>query len=109
MILSTGGMSAQGGAWSPRGVPGLGRGVMDAWSWGVPALGGACSRGVPGPGECLVPGGGGVCFGWVPGPGGLLSGKGLPGLGGCLVETPWDGNCCGRYASYWNAFLLLFK
>ena len=26
--------------------------------------------------------------------------------GGCLVETPpRDGYCCGRYASYWNAFL----
>ena len=24
---------------------------------------------------------------------------------GCLVETPRDGYCCGRYASYWNAFL----
>ena len=24
---------------------------------------------------------------------------------GCLVETPPDGYCCGRYASYWNAFL----
>ena len=32
-------------------------------------------------------------------PGGCL----LPG--GCLVETPRDGYCCGRYASYWNAFL----
>ena len=39
-------------------------------------LGGACSRG------CLV-------------------------LGEFLVETPLpDGYCCGRYASYWNAFLL---
>ena len=25
--------------------------------------------------------------------------------GGCLVETPPDGYCCGRYASYWNALL----
>ena len=25
--------------------------------------------------------------------------------GGCLVETPPDGYCCGWYASYWNAFL----
>ena len=41
---------------------------------------------VSGPGGCLVPGGSG------------------PG-GGCLVETPLDGYCCGRYASYWNAFL----
>ena len=29
--------------------------------------------------------------------------------GGCLVETPRDGYCCGRYASYWNAFLFVFK
>ena len=28
------------------------------------------------------------------------------GPGGCLLETPRDGYCCGRYASYWNAFLL---
>ena len=28
---------------------------------------------------------------------------------GCLVETPpRDGYRCGRYASYWNAFLLYF-
>ena len=30
---------------------------------------------------------------------------GVPGPGGCLVETPPDGYCCGRYASYWNVFL----
>ena len=24
------------------------------------------------------------------------------------VETPRDGYCCGRYASYWNAFLFIF-
>ena len=28
---------------------------------------------------------------------------------GCLVETPPDGYCCGRYASYWNGFLLCMK
>ena len=39
--------------------------------------------------------------GGVTGPGGLVLGG-----GGCLVETPPDGHCCGRYASYWNAFLL---
>ena len=47
----------------------------------------------------------GVCHsvnGGVSGPGGCLV------LGGCLVETPpRDGHCCGRYASYWNAFLFL--
>ena len=39
-----------------------------------------------------------------------------PGLGGvskqALRQTPplpADGYCCGRYASYWNAFLLIFK
>ena len=76
---------------------------------------------------CLVPGG--VCSGMVPPPRGCLV------LGGCLlqgvcvsallgvsargVSAPWgsapggwrpspprDGYCCGRYASYWNAFLL---
>ena len=43
---------------------------------------------------CLVQG---VCSGGVPGPGGLL--RGVPG------GDPLDGYCCGRYASYWNAFL----
>ena len=50
------------------------------------STGGAWSRGVCSWGGCLV-------WGVVPGP------------GGCLVETPPDGYCCGRYASYWNAFL----
>ena len=37
----------------------------------------------------------------VPGPGGA-------GPGGCVPGgNPPDGYCCGRYASYWNAFLLL--
>ena len=40
---------------------------------------------------------GGVCS-----RGDLLQGS---APGGCLVETPPDGHCCGRYASYWNAFL----
>ena len=51
----------------------------------------------------------------IPG-GGLLQGGLL--LGGCLLpggcvcsqggvwRPPCDGYCCGRYASYWNAFLL---
>ena len=56
-----------------------------AWSGGVPGLGGVCSRG---------------CLGVMPGPGGSA-----PGGGGCLVETPSDGYCCGWYASYRNAFL----
>ena len=55
---------------------------------------------------CLVPGC--VC---VPGPGGVSPPGGVPGPrgvsapGGGLVETPQGGYCCGRYASYWNAFL----
>ena len=48
------------------------------WSRGVAGPGG-----VSGPGECLLPGEGGV-------PGG---------------DPPRDGYSCGRYASYWNAFL----
>ena len=75
------------------GVPSCSQGGVcswgGAWSQGVCSCGGGCllwegvcswgvcSRG--GPGGCLPP-------------------------GGCLVETP-DGHCCGRYASYWNAFL----
>ena len=55
--------------------------------------------GVPGP---L---GGGVWSRGVPGPRGTCSG-GMPSSGGCLMETPQNGYCCGRYASYWNAFLL---
>ena len=50
------------------------------------ALGGFWSQG-----GCLVPG-------WVPGPRGVRS-------GGCLVDDPPDSYCCGRYTSYWNAFL----
>ena len=64
--------------------------------------------GVPGPGVgggCLVLGkvsapGGGV-LAWS---GGAWS-RGVSAPGG-LVQTPPDGYCCGRYASYWNAFLL---
>ena len=57
----------------------------------VPALEGVCSRGVPALGGCLL---------W-----GVL----IPG--GCM-ETPLpkaDGYCCGRYASYWNAFWFLYQ
>ena len=49
-------------------------------------------------------GGGGSGPEGVPGPGG----------GGCLVPSgvpggdPPDGYCCGRYASYWNAFLFFY-
>ena len=56
--------------------------------------------------------------GRVPASGGLLLGMGgVCSQGGCLVpgwcllqggawwRPPPDGYCCGRYASYWNAFL----
>ena len=48
--------------------------------------GGACSGGGSAPRGwgCLLPGGGGVC---------------------APPTHPPDGICCGRYASYWNAFL----
>ena len=55
-------------------------------------------------GGCLLsggsgPGGGGdVCSQGVPGPGGVSGPGGVPG-----GDPP--GYCCGRYASYWNAFL----
>ena len=53
-------------------------------------LGGAWSGGVPGPWG--VPHSGGSA------PGGMPCGDPLP-------PSPGDGYCCGRYASYWNAFL----
>ena len=58
-----------------------------AWFWGRSGPGGAWSLG-------------GV---WSGGRG-VWSGRGL-----CLVETPPNGYCCGRYASYWNAFLFIFN
>ena len=56
---------------------------------------GAGGRGMPGLGGGSAPWRRGICS-W--------EGGSAPG-GGCLVETPWDGYCCGRYAYYWNAFL----
>ena len=50
---------------------------------------------------CLVPGGYLVLG--VPGLGGAWSGGSGPGLVPGL--DPPDGYCCGRYESYWNAFL----
>ena len=61
---------------------------------------------VPGPGGCLILG--------VSALGGAWSQGGAWFRGGCLVlggawwRPPWDGYCCGRYASYWNAFLFFF-
>ena len=68
-----------------------------AWSRreGIPSPGGG---GIPGPGGCLV-------LGCVPGPRGAWFRMGCLVPGGCLVETPTDGYCYGRYVSYWNAFL----
>ena len=60
---------------------------------------------------------GGLLLGGVPTPGGCSPGRSASGGGACSkggllwkgggVETPpkADGYCCGRYASYWNAFL----
>ena len=45
-----------------------------------------CSRGGLLPGRCLLPGG-------------------VPAWGGVWRPPGADGYCCGRYASYWNAFL----
>ena len=74
--------------------------------------------GGPGPGGCLVPGG--ACLGGGAWSRGVWSWEGLlPGVvpaqggacdRGCLLWGVSDGDppdcyCCGRYASYWNAFL----
>ena len=50
-------------------------------------------------GGCLVPGGSA--------PGGVCS-RGVPALGGWRTPPKADGYWCGRYASYWNAFLLQY-
>ena len=66
-------------------------------------------------GGTLPPGGGGVLpRGWgvdASSQGGASSRGGVGCfLGGCVVETPdRDDHCCGRYASYWNAFLLVLQ
>ena len=53
---------------------------------GVPA-----PRGVPAPAGCLL---------W---------GRGACSGGGWVETPPADGYCCGRYASYWNAFLFILS
>ena len=77
-------------------------------------------------GMCLSTGEGGSCSGGpAPGRGG---GGPTPGgvacSGGCLLQGAWyqgglvlggawwrppDSYCCGRYACYWNAFLLVIR
>ena len=60
-------------------------------------------------GVCLSTGGGSaprgsVCSGGCLVQGGLLPGGWYPSMH--WGRPPWrDGYCCGRYASYWNAFL----
>ena len=51
-------------------------------------------------GGCLL--GGGVGLVW-----GVWSWGCVPGPGGGGWWRPPDGYCCGRYASYWNAFLFI--
>ena len=64
-------------------------------------------------GGCLVRG---VCLvlgGSAPGGGSALAGAWSRGVGipACTEADPprRDGYCCGRYASYWNAFLFLMN
>ena len=40
---------------------------------------------------------------------GGMCGRGVCMVGGEGMHGRRDGHCCGRYASYWNAFLLLFR
>ena len=54
------------------------------------------------PGGCLVPRGA-----WSGGGGAAWSSGGRGGFPACTEADPpeREGYCCGRYASYWNAFL----
>ena len=88
-------------------------GVPARWGllWGITGPGGVHGPRGSAPGGAWS--GGGLLLGGLPGLGGSALGGclvlGVPGSGGCLVETPPDGYCCGRYASYWNAFLLIYQ
>ena len=74
---------------------------------GVMFLRVSVSRSVHGEGVCSK---GGACFGGVPAPGRGVPARGICSRGGGGgVETPRDGYCCERYASYWNAFLFIIK
>ena len=80
-------------------------GVCDSVNGGLgvpPPGGGGLLWGVFCSGGCLFPGG---CLLWGVSAGGVSAPRGGCLLPGGLVETPWDGYCCGWYASYWNAFL----
>ena len=93
VCLSTGGCACSwgGGCDCSQGVPAFGGGVPGPT--GVPAPRGAWSRGV-------------WSGGWVPAPWG--SGlRGVPDGDSPMPPIPPDDLCCGRYASYWNAFLFL--
>ena len=47
--------------------------------------------------------------GGVPDPGGAYPGGCLVLVGCAKTPPPRDSYCCGRYASYWNAFLFFFS
>ena len=82
-------------------------GIYDSVRGGAWSGGGGLLRGVPGPRGYLVPEGVPAPVGSHPRGGQLLGeGEGVPGPGGAWWRPPRDGYCCGRYASYWNAFLL---
>ena len=83
-----------------------------AWLWGV--CGGACmvTGGAWLQGACMVVGGGGGCGGgcrgacMVPGVCVWLWGVCVV-VGGACIGYDEIRSICGRYASYWNAFLLV--
>ena len=65
----------------------------------------ACiAGGIP---ACLAAGGGGSAP-WGSAPGGDACSGGVPAPGGGCLPLKADGYCCGRFASYWNAFLFAF-
>ena len=78
-----GGVCSQGGLLPGGSPPGDAWSQGGAWSWGVSAPGGYLFRGMSVP-------------------------RGV-GISACTEADPpgRDGYCCGRYASYWNAFLLM--
>ena len=109
----------EGGGCLLWGVSALGVSALGVSVLGVVCLlwGGFCSREVSAPGGS-GPGGvwsrgvsalrGVVCSHGGSGPRGVCSPEGSALRRGCAWwRLPRDGHCCGRYASYWNAFLLL--